>query len=64
MKCLARLEIARTSAGPPSLTWTCPTFPTPRKLTLEKYFRDDAGHGKPWLFPQLLAITKRWLAEF
>jgi type III restriction enzyme len=33
------------------------------KLTLEKYFRDDAGHDKPWLFPQLLAITKRWLAE-
>jgi type III restriction enzyme len=33
------------------------------KLTLEKYFRDDAGNDKPWLFPQLLAITKRWLAE-
>ena len=33
------------------------------KLTLEKYFRDDEGHDKPWLFPQLLAITKRWLAE-
>jgi type III restriction enzyme len=31
------------------------------KLTLEKYFRDDAGHDKPWLFPQLLGITKRWL---
>jgi hypothetical protein len=29
------------------------------KLTLEKYFRDDGGHDKPWLFPQLLAITKR-----
>jgi type III restriction enzyme len=28
------------------------------KLTLEKYFADEA-----WLFPQLLAITKRWLAE-
>jgi type III restriction enzyme len=33
------------------------------KLTLEKYFRDDAGQDKPWLFPQLLAITKRWLGE-
>jgi type III restriction enzyme len=33
------------------------------KLTLEKYFRDDEGHDKPWLFPQVLAITKRWLAE-
>ncbi|MBM4047294.1 MAG: restriction endonuclease subunit R, partial [Planctomycetes bacterium] len=36
------------------------------KLTLEKYFRDDVGfahNDKPWLFPQLLAIAKRWLAE-
>ena len=33
------------------------------KLTLEKYFRDDEGHDKPWLFPQLLTITKRWLDE-
>nr|MDA8162830.1 hypothetical protein [Desulfobacteraceae bacterium] len=33
------------------------------KLTLEKYFLDDEGNGKPWLFPQMLAITKRWLAE-
>jgi type III restriction enzyme len=33
------------------------------KQTLEKYFRDDEGHDKPWLFPQLLAITTRWLAE-
>ena len=33
------------------------------KLTLERYFRDDDGNDKPWLFPQLLAITKRWLAE-
>ena len=33
------------------------------KLTLEKYFRDDEGNNKPWLFPQLLAITKRWLDE-
>jgi len=33
------------------------------KLTLEKYFRDDDGNDKPWLFPQLLTITKRWLDE-
>jgi type III restriction enzyme len=33
------------------------------KLTLEKYFRDDDGNDKPWLFPQVLVITKRWLAE-
>ena len=33
------------------------------KLTLERYFRDDDGNDKPWLFPQLLAVTKRWLAE-
>ena len=33
------------------------------KLTLEQYFRDDDGNDKPWLFPQLLAIAKRWMAE-
>jgi len=33
------------------------------KLTLEQYFRDDDGNDKPWLFPQLLGIAKRWLAE-
>ena len=46
------------------------------KLTLEKYFRQDgeARTDRPsehsfdaevqaWLFPQLLAITRRWLAE-
>ncbi len=33
------------------------------KLTVEKYFRDDDGNDKPWLFPQVLAITSRWLAE-
>jgi type III restriction enzyme len=32
------------------------------KLTLEQYFRDDDGNDKPWLFPQLLGIAKRWLA--
>ncbi len=33
------------------------------KLILEKYYRDDVGHDKPWLFPQLLTITRRWLDE-
>lgn len=33
------------------------------KLTLEKYFRDDEGNIKNYLFPQLLSITKRWLDE-
>lgn len=46
------------------------------KLVLEKYFRQDgepkterkATHRfdaevKPWLFPQVLSIAKRWLAE-
>ncbi|MBN2208447.1 MAG: DEAD/DEAH box helicase family protein [Candidatus Coatesbacteria bacterium] len=33
------------------------------KLTLEKYFKDDDGNIKPWFFPQLLTITKSWLAE-
>src|SRR6202158_2863026 len=33
------------------------------KLTLGKYFRDDDGNDKPWLFPQIVAITKRWLTE-
>ena len=33
------------------------------KLVLDRYFRGDDGSEKPWLFPQLLAITRRWLAE-
>lgn len=32
-------------------------------LLLRRYFRDGDGNDRPWLFPQLLAITKRWLAE-
>jgi len=44
---------------PSSVTVRLPktTYGTVTKLTLEKYFRDDEGHDKPWLFPQLLAIT-------
>lgn len=45
------------------------------KQTLNTYFRDDTAIGaavangddavrdKPWLFPQVLAITKRWMEE-
>lgn len=33
------------------------------KLTLERYFRDDDGNDKPWLFPQLLGIARQWLEE-
>lgn len=33
------------------------------RLVLERYLRGDAGALKPWLFPQVLAITRRWLAE-
>lgn len=32
-------------------------------LTLERYFRDDEGGLKPWVFPQLLGITRQWLSE-
>jgi type III restriction enzyme len=33
------------------------------KLVVEKYFRDDEGNTKPWMFPQVLNIARRWLAE-
>ena len=33
------------------------------KLTLEKYFRDEAGNDRPWLFPQLVHISQDWLRE-
>ncbi len=29
--------------------------------TLRRWFRDSEDHLKPWLFPSLLAITRRWL---
>jgi type III restriction enzyme len=32
------------------------------KLTLDKYFCDEDSI-RPWLFPQLLGIAKRWLAQ-
>ena len=32
-------------------------------LVLEKYFNDDQGNARPWLFPQLLQIARRWRQE-
>jgi type III restriction enzyme len=31
--------------------------------TLRTWFRDQEDNLKPWLFPSLLAITHRWMAE-
>ncbi|MBM3323006.1 restriction endonuclease subunit R, partial [candidate division WOR-3 bacterium] len=33
------------------------------KLLLERYFKDKDDNLKPWLFPQLVNICRRWLAE-
>ena len=33
------------------------------QLTLDRHLRDPEGNSRPWLFPQLLDITKRWLDE-
>ena len=33
------------------------------KLTLDKYFKDNDGNERPWLFPQLVRISRRWLSE-
>ncbi len=32
------------------------------RITLD-LFKDDAGNDRPWLFPQLVEITKSWLAD-
>ena len=32
-------------------------------LVLERYFRDDNGNDRPWLFPQILRISREWLAQ-
>jgi type III restriction enzyme len=34
------------------------------KLTLERFFKDGEGNDRPWLFPDLLSITKRWMKEY
>jgi type III restriction enzyme len=31
------------------------------RLVLEKYFQDDEGSRKFWLFPQLLRVAKEWM---
>jgi len=33
------------------------------KEVLEHFFKDDDGNNKPWLFPQILDITKAWMDE-
>ncbi len=33
------------------------------KRTLDTYFRDGEGGKRPWLFPQVAQITRRWLDE-
>lgn len=33
------------------------------RRVLEDHFRDDDGRPKVWMFPQLVEITKRWIAE-
>lgn len=33
------------------------------KRALQKYFTDDEGAVKSWYFPQLVEITRRWMAE-
>ena len=36
---------------------------TVAKRTLDRYFQEAEGDVKPWLFPQLTAITRRWIDE-
>jgi len=33
------------------------------KAVLEKYFKQSDGNVKPWLFPQLVEISRRWIKE-
>ena len=33
------------------------------KRTLDTHLRDEDGGERPWLFPQLLGITRRWIGE-
>ncbi len=34
------------------------------RLVLDKYFRDGDGNPRPWLFPQILQITRQWRLEW
>jgi type III restriction enzyme len=36
---------------------------TVAKRTLDNHFRDTEGGERPWLFPQLLRITRDWIAQ-
>ncbi|MBA2373618.1 MAG: restriction endonuclease subunit R, partial [Chloroflexi bacterium] len=36
---------------------------TVAKRTLDNHFRDDDGAERPWLFPQLVRIARRWIDE-
>jgi type III restriction enzyme len=31
------------------------------KEVLEKFFRDEDGNNKPWLYPQIVSITRSWV---
>jgi type III restriction enzyme len=33
------------------------------KTVLDKYFNDTDGNKRPWLFPQLVNITRRWMSS-
>ncbi len=33
------------------------------KRTLDTYFRDEDGGERPWLFPQLVSITRHWIDQ-
>jgi len=33
------------------------------KTVLDKYFNDAEGNKRPWLFPQLVHITRRWMSS-
>jgi type III restriction enzyme len=33
------------------------------KRTMDNHFRDEEGAERPWLFPQLVRITRRWIDE-
>jgi len=33
------------------------------KRTMDNFFRDEDDNPRPWLFPQLVHITRRWIAE-
>jgi len=33
------------------------------KEVLEKFFKDEEGNSKPWLYPQIVTITRKWVDE-